>query len=151
MPVVAVINRKGGSGKSTLSTHLAAYLANSGLRVMLGDVDRQQSSLAWLRRRATQSFARGAPIFGWAVDVKSVLRPPARITHVVLDTPGGLRGLDLARVVMGADAIVMPVCDSAFDRESAAACYAELMTLPDRKSTRLNSSHHAISRMPSSA
>ena len=130
MPVVAVINRKGGSGKSTLATHLAGYCANSGLRVMLGDVDRQQSSLAWLRRRAGQALARNAPIVGWAVDTKSVLRPPASITHVVLDTPGGLRGLDLARVVMKADVILMPVCNSAFDRESALECHAELVTLP---------------------
>lgn len=130
MPVVAVINRKGGSGKSTLATHLAAHFASSGLRVMLGDVDRQQSSLAWLRRRAAQPLARSAPIVGWAVDARSVLRPPAGITHVVLDTPGGLRGLDLARVVMYADMILMPVCSSAFDRESALECHAELMTLP---------------------
>ena len=130
MPVVAVINRKGGSGKSTLATHLAGHCANSGLRVMLGDVDRQQSSLAWLRRRAAQPLARSAPIVGWSVDTRSVLRPPASITHVVLDTPGGLRGLELARVVMGADAILMPVCSSAFDRESASECYTELMTLP---------------------
>jgi chromosome partitioning protein len=59
-----------------------------------------------------------------------VLRPPAGVTHVVLDTPGGLRGLDLARVVMHADVILMPVCSSAFDRESAVDCHAELMTLP---------------------
>ena len=130
MPVVAVINRKGGSGKSTLATHLAGQCANSGLRVMLGDVDRQQSSLAWLRRRAANPQARRAPIVGWAVDTRSVLRPPASITHAVLDTPGGLRGLELARVVMNADAILMPVCSSAFDRESAIECYAELMTLP---------------------
>ncbi len=130
MPVVAVINRKGGSGKSTLATHLAGHCANSGLRVMLGDVDRQQSSLAWLRRRAAHPLARNAPIVGWAVETSRVLRPPAGITHVVLDTPGGLRGLDLARVVMSADVVLMPVCSSAFDRESASECYAELMTLP---------------------
>ena len=64
MPVVAVINRKGGSGKSTLATHLAAHCANDGLRVMLGDVDRQQSSMAWLRRRAEQPLAQRAPIVG---------------------------------------------------------------------------------------
>lgn len=130
MPVVAVINRKGGSGKSTLATHLAGHCARSGLRVMLGDVDRQQSCLAWLRRRAEQPLAQQAAIVGWALEAGSVLRPPAGITHVVLDTPGGLRGFDLARVVMHADAILMPVCNSAFDRESAAACHAELMTLP---------------------
>jgi len=136
MPVVAVVNRKGGSGKSTLATHLAGHCANQGLRVMLGDVDRQQSSLAWLRRRAAQPLARGAPIVGWAVDTRSVMRPPASITHVVLDTPGGLRGLELARVVMNADAILIPVCSSAFDRESALDCYAELMTLPRTASGR---------------
>ena len=130
MPVVAVINRKGGSGKSTLASHLAGYCARLGLRVMLGDVDRQQSSLAWLRRRAAQPLSNCPTIVGWAVGAQSVMRPPVGITHAVLDTPGGLHGFDLARVVMGADVILMPLCDSIFDRESAADCYAELMTLP---------------------
>jgi chromosome partitioning protein len=49
---------------------------------------------------------------------------------VIVDTPGGLTGLDLARVVMYADAIVMPVCNSIFDRESAAECIGELRLLP---------------------
>lgn len=130
MPVVAVINRKGGSGKSTLATHLAAYCANAGMPVMLGDVDQQQSTQTWLRRRVAQQPVRVAAIVGWTVDPKNVLRAPAGITHVVLDTPGGLRGFDLARVVMFADAILMPICNSAFDRESTADCYAELLTLP---------------------
>ena len=130
MPVVAVINRKGGSGKSTLATHLAGHCAQKGLRVMLGDVDRQQSSLSWLRRRDAHAAPRPAPIAGWAVGPNSVMRAPSGITHVVLDTPGGLHGSDLARTVMYADAVLMPVCHSAFDRESATDCYAELMTLP---------------------
>ena len=130
MPVVAVINRKGGSGKSTLATHLAACCAAGGLRVMLGDVDKQQSSLGWLRRRAAEPSAQGAVIAGWAADARSVLRPPGGVTHVVLDTPGALRGFDLARVAMQADAILVPTCASAFDREAAADCCAELMALP---------------------
>jgi chromosome partitioning protein len=130
MPVVAVVNRKGGSGKSTLATHLAAHCAHSGIPVMLGDVDKQQSTQAWLRLRALQATHNKAPIVGWTVDPRSVLRAPAGVTHVVLDTPGGLRGFELARVAMFADAIVMPVCNSVFDRESAADCFAELMTLP---------------------
>jgi chromosome partitioning protein len=130
MPVIAVVNRKGGSGKSTLATNLAGYCANAGSRVMLGDLDRQQSTQTWLRRRAMQVLPRSQPIVGWAVDAKSVLRPPAGITHAVIDTPGGTRGFELARVAVWADAILMPVCHSAFDRESAADCYEELMTLP---------------------
>lgn len=130
MPVVAVINRKGGSGKSTLATHIAAQAARGGAGVMLGDVDRQQSSLSWLRRRAVQAAAAGAEIAGWAVGPTSVLRPPTGVTHVVLDTPGGLNGIGLARVVMTADAVLLPLCASAFDRESAEACLAELQALP---------------------
>jgi chromosome partitioning protein len=130
MPVVAVVNRKGGSGKSTLATHLAAHCAHSGIPVMLGDVDKQQSTQAWLRLRATQTVSTPSPIVGWTVDPRSVLRAPSGVSHVILDTPGGLRGFDLARVVMFADVILMPVCNSVFDRESAADCYAELMTLP---------------------
>lgn len=126
MPVIAVVNRKGGSGKSTLAAHIAAWSAHQGNAVMLGDVDRQQSSRAWLRRR-DPSLPAIAP---WALDQKNTLRVPTGITHVVLDTPGGLHGFELARVVMFADAIVMPVCHSMFDRESAAACHAELLALP---------------------
>ncbi|MDP3172015.1 MAG: ParA family protein, partial [Polaromonas sp.] len=126
MPVIAVVNRKGGSGKSTLAAHIAAWCARNGSSVMLGDVDRQQSARAWLKRRDATLPA----IAPWAVDQKNMLRVPTGITHVVLDTPGGMHGFELARVVMFADAIVMPVCNSMFDRESAQACHAELMTMP---------------------
>jgi chromosome partitioning protein len=126
MPVIAVVNRKGGSGKSTFAAHVASWCAHQGMAVMLGDIDRQQSSRGWLRRRDA-SLPAIAP---WVIDQKNVLRVPTGITHVVLDTPGGLHGFELSRIVMFADAIVVPVCPSVFDRESAAACLAELHTLP---------------------
>lgn len=126
MPVIAVVNRKGGSGKSTLATHLAAWIAQQGCAIMLGDVDRQQSTRTWLKRR----IATAAPILPWVFDQKGVLKPPSGVTHVVLDTPGGLHGFELARVVMQADAIVIPVCNSLFDRDSAASCHAELLAHP---------------------
>jgi chromosome partitioning protein len=125
MPVIAVVNRKGGSGKSTFAAHVAAWCAHEGHAVMLGDVDRQQSSRSWLRRRP----AHLPVIAPWALD-HNTLRVPTGISHVVLDTPGGLHGFELARVVMFADAIVIPVCASMFDRESAAQCHAELAALP---------------------
>jgi len=130
MPVIAVVNRKGGSGKSTLATHLAAYCAHKGLPVLLGDADFQQSSHAWLRQRERQRLAPAPKIAGWSVDPRNILRAPSGVTHVVLDTPGGLKGYDLLRVVMLADAVVMPVCHSLFDRESAAECLAELAAHP---------------------
>ncbi len=126
MPVIAVVNRKGGSGKSTFAAHVAAWCARQGHAVMLGDLDRQQSSRAWLRQRPPDLPG----IAPWTIDQRNVLRVPTGITHVVLDTPGGLQGFELARVVMFADAIIIPVCPSLFDREAAAATHEELATLP---------------------
>lgn len=129
MAVIAVVNRKGGSGKSTLATHVAVWLSLRGERVMLGDVDRQRSTVPWLRRRAVEAVA-GEPLHGWATDPRNVLRPPPGVRHVVLDTPGGLQGFDLGRVVMYADILLLPMCDSLFDRESASECLEELRAHP---------------------
>lgn len=130
MPVVAVVNRKGGSGKSTLAAHLAAYGANNGSPVTVVDVDRQQSMRAWLRERNARTTDQRPAIVGGAVESKSFVRPPAGTDLVIVDTPGGLTGLELARVVMYADVILMPVCNSLFDRESASDCLEELRRLP---------------------
>ena len=56
-------------------------LRQRGLPVMLGDVDRQQSTQIWLRLRGRGHCLRGTPIVGWAVDPKRVLRPPAGVSR----------------------------------------------------------------------
>lgn len=126
MGTLAVVSRKGGSGKSTLATNLAAYLARSTHSVTLGDLDHQQSMRVWLARRPS-----AAPqVVGWVGDSAGLARPAFGTQHLVLDTPGGLHGLGLARVVMAADAILVPVGGSVFDRESASDCWNELRSHP---------------------
>jgi len=111
MPVIVVANPKGGVGKTTLSTNLAGYLASSGKAVMLGDVDRQQSSRTWLGLRAT-----GLPrISAWEVTNGEVVRPPKGTTHVVLDTPAGLHGRRLDELMKLADKVLIPLQPSIFD------------------------------------
>ena len=75
MSVIAVVNRKGGSGKSTLATHLAAHFANSGVPVMLGDVDRQQSTQSWLRSRSLRDLPKQRA--DRRLGGRSEARPPA--------------------------------------------------------------------------
>lgn len=126
MGTLAVVSRKGGSGKSTLATNLAAWLARSTHSVTLGDLDHQQSMRVWLARRPS-----AAPqVVGWVGDSAGLARPAFGTAHLVLDTPGGLHGLGLARVVMAADAILLPVGGSVFDRESASDCWSELRNHP---------------------
>jgi chromosome partitioning protein len=112
MPVVLVANPKGGVGKSTLATNIAGHFASRGHAVMLGDVDRQQSSRLWLGLRPQQA----APIATWdAVGDGSVVRPPRGTTHAVLDTPAGLHGWRFKDVLALADKVIVPLQPSIFD------------------------------------
>lgn len=111
MPVIVVANPKGGVGKSTLSTQIAGYLAWRGHRVMLGDIDRQQSARHWLSLRP----AALPRIEAWEVARDDIVRPPRGTTHVVLDTPAGLHGKRLDSVMKLADKLLVPLQPSLFD------------------------------------
>ncbi len=124
MPVIVVANPKGGVGKSTLAINVAGCLARAGHRVMLGDVDRQQSSRQWLQLRP----ASARPIEGWDVAADDIVRPPKGTTHVVLDTPAGLHGKRLDAVMKIADQMLVPLQASLFDIQATHAFVQELRT-----------------------
>lgn len=106
-----IANPKGGCGKTTLATNLAGYFARRGHRVMLGDIDRQQSAREWLKLRP----AGLPPIRTWDIDPGEPARPPRDTTHVVLDTPAGLHGKKLDQVVRMVDRVIVPLQPSIFD------------------------------------
>ncbi len=123
MPIVVVANPKGGVGKSTMSTNIAGYYASRGHAVMLGDVDRQQSSRLWLGLRPP--LAR--PIASWEIDADNIAKPPKGTTHVVLDTPAGMHGKRLNDVIKMADRVVVPLQPSVFDIFATRAFLDELV------------------------
>ncbi len=123
MPVIVVANPKGGVGKSTLSTQLAGLLASRGHSVMLGDVDRQQSSRQWLALRPPEL----APILSWEVDRGEVVKPPKGTSHVVLDTPAALHGKRLDAVLKVADTVLIPLQPSLFDIQATHPFVTELL------------------------
>lgn len=111
MPVIVIANPKGGVGKSTIATNLAGFFAKQGHKVMLGDVDIQQSSRAWLALRPGSL----PPILPWDIADGHVAKPPKGTTHMVLDTPAGLSGQRLEEVLRIATKIVVPLQPSMFD------------------------------------
>jgi chromosome partitioning protein len=111
MPVVVVANPKGGVGKSTVATNIAGYFASKGHAVMLGDADRQQSSMLWLGLRPPGA----RPIATWDFSENNVAKPPKGTTHVVLDTPAGMHGKLFKDVLRLADKVVVPLQASVFD------------------------------------
>jgi chromosome partitioning protein len=122
MPIVVVANPKGGVGKSTLSTNVAGYFARQGHAVMLGDIDRQQSSALWLRLRPPEA----RPIRSWDVSHDLIARPPKDTTHVVLDTPAGLHGWRFKDALKVADKVLVPLQPSIFDIYATRAFLDEL-------------------------
>lgn len=122
MPVIVVANPKGGVGKSTLSSNIAGYFARQGHAVMLGDVDRQQSSRLWLKLRP-DNLPR---IQSWDINEDHIARPPKGTTHIVLDTPAGLHGPGLDAVMKLADKVLVPLQASVFDIYATQGFLAEL-------------------------
>ena len=108
---ILVVNPKGGCGKSTLATNLAGYYANAGRKVMLGDVDRQQSSLRWLAERPEQA----AGITGWQLQSGEAAKPPKNTEIIVLDSPAGVHGKKLDQLLEKVDRVIVPVQPSPFD------------------------------------
>ena len=130
MIAVLVANTKGGCGKTTISTHIAAAFANSGRRTALADADRQHSSFQWARLRP----GTAAPItpLDW---VKDLSEPPRGTERLVIDAAAAMKTKQVFELVKMADMIVVPVLASAFDQATTAAFLNKLNELkPIRKS-----------------
>jgi chromosome partitioning protein len=110
--IFAVINQKGGSGKTTLAVHLACYLADQGHRVAFIDGDSQQSATKWLHRTAPEIELVRAETPEKLVEAIESAR--GRVDSIVAD--GAPRLNDSTKVLMYmADRILVPVCPSPID------------------------------------
>ena len=126
---VLVTNIKGGCGKTTIATNLAAAFAAGGFATALAEVDRQRSSLTWLKLRGDQ----GRPIaaLDWRKEVGEV---PPGLRRLVIDAPANLRMRHVDELIAEADLVVVPVLASVFDEGSTERFLAKLEELkPIRK------------------
>ncbi len=107
---------KGGVGKTTIATHLAAQAAVSGLHTALVDADAQGSATRWCQRRA--GFADAVlPIDGTRKSWQKHL--PGDTQRVVIDSPAGAMAGQLEAFLETADVVVVPIQPSALDIEAS--------------------------------
>jgi len=122
MRTLMVANPKGGCGKSTIAVHLASWFARCDEVVCLGDLDRQQSSRQWLELRPTSL----PTIRHWALTEDDVGQPPGDCSLAILDTPAGLHGKPLKKMLSDVDRVVVPVSPSRFDMLASRDFFEEL-------------------------
>jgi chromosome partitioning protein len=130
MQRIVVLNPKGGSGKSTIATNLAACYAFHGEQPTLMDLDPQGSTMRWLRKRPDDAPAiHGIAAFerSAAVTRSWQMRIPADCRTVVIDTPAAVDPHSLPEITRGVDAILVPVMPSEIDIHATAKCIADLL------------------------
>ena len=116
MHVIVVASSKGGAGKSTLSTNLAAYYALQGKRTALIDADRQKSATHWCEKRAEMDSAV-LPIDGSKKAWRKNL--PSQIEVAIVDAPAGAMADDLEDFLEIANVVLVPVLPSTIDLEAS--------------------------------
>ena len=111
MKVIAVLNQKGGSGKTTIATHLARALQLQGSSVLLVDSDKQGSARDW------SAVDESNPVTVIGLDRPTLDRDLKNISDkdfVVID--GSPQATDLAvSAIKAADFVLIPVQPSPYD------------------------------------
>ncbi|MEO1767621.1 ParA family protein [Thiobacter aerophilum] len=136
MQSILIVNPKGGSGKTTLATNLAGFFAWRGDRVILGDMDRQQSSLHWLSIRSPHL----PRIEAWDARDGDLTKAPAT-DFLILDAPAGIHGKTLANALKAADKVLVPVPPSLFDIWAVADFFQDLK---EHKAVRKHAVHIGV-------
>lgn len=126
MSVICTTSEKGGSGKTTVVTNLAVYLASRGRSVVIFDLDAQQSVGAWMAMRTRQDTVEvyeGIEVMdlegiaearGQGSLKELVERASARWDDVLLDVPGSDNALQ-REALLASDVAIMPIVPDGFD------------------------------------
>ena len=114
--IIALLNQKGGVGKTTLATRLAGELAMQGQSIILLDADPQGSALDWTQRRQQNGLPR---LFGAVGLPRETLHQEApelarSCDHIIIDGPPRIAALARS-ALLAADLALIPVQPSPYD------------------------------------
>ena len=131
--IIAVVNLKGGTGKTTTTAHLAHAYRKLGLNVVVVDADNQKSTSEWSEEAEWE-----IPVFSKAAPKLHMLLPGIigdRFDVVIIDTPGRqdgngtetpedqkVRGI-VYGAIRAADFVLIPVAPTKMEVKKLASTY----------------------------
>ena len=127
---IVILNPKGGCGKSTLATNIAACYAKRGPQPALMDYDPQGSTTAWLKRRSNKHpYIHGIAAYKKTMQATRSwqLRVPEDAVDLIIDSPARLSHDDLRELTRDSSSILVPVLPSSLDIDAASKCIADLL------------------------
>jgi len=127
-----VVNGKGGCGKTTIATNLAAAYAHRGERVVLIDHDAQASSTQWHEHRPPDL----PPIHLVEAHRRTAMYTTRAFQHrlppdadcIVIDTPSAVGDAELDALLRGIDVVVVPLLPSSIDIRAGTRFIAQLVS-----------------------
>jgi chromosome partitioning protein len=114
--IIVVGGTKGGTGKSTIVTNLAAIDVNAGSDAILVDADRQGSASVWASVRDEKGLARVPTIqkYGQLTLTNELKGLAKKYQHVFVDA-GGYDSEELRASIVAADRLYIPIRPAQFD------------------------------------
>lgn len=113
--IIAIVNQKGGAGKSTIAMHLAGSLGRRERKVLVVDADRQGTATRWAASAADE-FPFPAAVNGLSAAEDKVHREVAKFVadyhFIVIDCPPALESLIPQSALLVADLALVPVIPS---------------------------------------
>ena len=139
---IVILNPKGGCGKSTLVTNLAASYAQRGPTPAVMDYDPQGSTMGWLERRPDNlPGIHGIAAFKNSMQATRSwqLRVPNDTVNLLVDSPASVDHDNLRELTRDSTSILVPVLPSSMDIHAASRCIADLLLVAkvDRRDRKL--------------
>lgn len=140
---IAIMNSKGGCGKTTIATNLASLYSTRQYGTAIYDYDPQHSSSTWMRLRNNNGKNDITIVDAYQKNNSNVtrawqLRTPSGIDRIIIDTPAGLSGHDLEKQIRDVDFILIPVLHSPLDIYATAEFIKNLLIDGKARSHNIN-------------
>jgi chromosome partitioning protein len=149
--IIVVGAEKGGVGKTSIATNLAALAAADGIEVLLLDTDVQGSSSAWVRIRNEENVSPSISLLTLPENPLNELSKLAPKFELIIVDIGAQNYTTMLNAAVVADLVLVPTGPDQFEVESTLNVFSALDTLGARHKKGRIPAHIVLNQLPTNA